>query len=218
MSFLQSLIETFEKGGVVMYPIFAFSVLGSALVIYKWFYFTRLEKDTENFCREFFSFIEKRDMNLAAGLCRARRIPMARIMVSGLKNHLTVQSQHNHPEFIKGSEEKTVGAIREVILGEIPRMERHLSTIAVTATILPMLGLLGTITGMITTFEIISIKGTGDPRTLGAGISEALITTEAGLITSIPLIFMHNHLSNRYDRLIASIEQNAARFLNIIGK
>jgi biopolymer transport protein ExbB len=84
----------------------------------------------------------------------------------------------------------------------------------VGAAVAPLLGLLGTVTGMIHTFRLISVFGTGDPRLLSAGISEALITTEAGLVVAIPLLLLHAFLSRRVQRLSEGLETSAITFLN----
>jgi len=85
----------------------------------------------------------------------------------------------------------------------IPAMEGNLSTIAILGTLLPMLGLLGTVTGMINVFEVIALQGSGKPDEMAGGISQALLTTAAGLITAIPVIIFHHLLSRRANALMA---------------
>jgi len=89
----------------------------------------------------------------------------------------------------------------------IPRLEGTLPTVAIIGTLLPMLGLLGTVTGMIKVFEVIAIHGTGDPGEMAHGISQALLTTASGLIIAIPVIFIHHILVRRLDMLIAVTQQ-----------
>jgi biopolymer transport protein ExbB len=105
-------------------------------------------------------------------------------------------------------------ALNEAILVETPRLERHLAVLSVGAAVAPLLGLLGTVTGMIRTFGLISVFGTGDPRLLSAGISEALITTEAGLVVAIPLVLLHAFLARRVHTIAESLEASAIGFLN----
>lgn len=93
-------------------------------------------------------------------------------------------------------------------------MENNIKTILVLASVAPLLGLLGTVTGMITTFDVISIFGTGNPKALASGISEALITTQAGLVVAIPGLFMGNSLNRQVERFQDRME----RFiLNIVS-
>ncbi len=93
-------------------------------------------------------------------------------------------------------------------LAEItPKMEGSLATIAILASLLPMLGLLGTVTGMINVFEVIALHGSGKPDEMADGISQALLTTASGLIIAIPVIFLHHLLSRRIDILMATTHQ-----------
>jgi biopolymer transport protein ExbB len=90
--------------------------------------------------------------------------------------------------------------------------------IAVTASTEPLLGLLGTVTGIINTFKLITVFGTGDPKLLSSGISEALITTEFGLYFAIPALLIHALLSRKVKTLLGSLEQIAVGFLNAMPK
>jgi biopolymer transport protein ExbB len=107
----------------------------------------------------------------------------------------------------------------EKMLHTKPRLERLLPFIALTAACAPLLGLLGTVTGMINTFNLITIFGTGDPKMLSSGISEALITTEYGLKIAIPALLVHALISRKTKGIMASMEQTAVGFINgIPGK
>jgi len=99
---------------------------------------------------------------------------------------------------------------------EIPPLERYLSALSVGAVVSPLLGLLGTVTGMIHTFGLISIFGTGDARLLSGGISEALVTTEAGLVVAIPLLLLHAFLSRRVRGITDGLETSAVAFTNAL--
>lgn len=107
-------------------------------------------------------------------------------------------------------------AVKTVLSDEIPKLNSHINTIAVIAGAAPLLGLLGTVTGMINLFKVITSYGTGDPKIMAGGISEALITTEAGLIIAIPVLLIHNFLRNRANDIQASAEKNAIRILNYL--
>jgi len=89
----------------------------------------------------------------------------------------------------------------------VPKMSGSLSTIAVLGSLLPMLGLLGTVTGMINVFEVIALNGSGKPDAMADGISQALLTTASGLIIAIPVIFLHHVLSRRLNTLLAVTQQ-----------
>jgi len=112
--------------------------------------------------------------------------------------------------------------IKEAILDagrqEIPKLERYLGILGTIASISPLLGLLGTVTGMIKVFRAISIYGVGSGSSLSLGIAEALITTVIGLSIAIPSLFMYNYFTERAERLILELEKNSMKFLNLICK
>jgi biopolymer transport protein ExbB len=97
------------------------------------------------------------------------------------------------------------------------RLQRYLSFLAICSAAAPLLGLLGTVTGIINTFELITVFGTGDPKTLSSGISEALITTKFGLIVAIPALLLHALLARMVKRFVDGMEKTAVRLLNRIA-
>jgi biopolymer transport protein ExbB len=108
--------------------------------------------------------------------------------------------------------------LQEAILREAPRLERFLAVLGILAAIAPLLGLLGTVTGMIGTFRVITLYGTGDPRMMSGGISEALVTTELGLAVAIPIMLLHTFLGRRVDHIIGDMEEKAVALTNISQK
>ena len=127
-------------------------------------------------------------------LSKIKLCPAARVMETGLCfTGRTIDGLDN--------------VIEEKILAEQGQQERFLSIIGVLASIAPLLGLLGTVTGMIDTFRAITIFGTGDPRMMSTGISEALVTTQAGLGIAIPLLLAHHFLRRRVALLVADMEE-----------
>jgi len=101
----------------------------------------------------------------------------------------------------------------EAILREVPKVERGLITLAILAAIAPMLGLLGTVSGMIETFQSITLFGTGDPKLMSGGISQALVTTELGLAVAIPLLLIHSLLSGKSNRLVQIFDEESAALI-----
>jgi biopolymer transport protein ExbB len=108
--------------------------------------------------------------------------------------------------------------MQEAILRELPHVERGLASLSVFAAVAPLLGLLGTVTGMIETFRVITLYGTGDPRLMSSGISEALVTTELGLAVAIPIMLFYTFLSRRANTIIGEMEEKAVHLSNIIQK
>ena len=106
----------------------------------------------------------------------------------------------------------------ENILNESTQIDRYGSFVLVIAAVAPLLGLLGTVTGMIETFDVITEFGTGDPKLLSGGISAALVTTMQGLIVAIPLLLIGNLLSGWAQSIKDSMEQNALHIVNLYEK
>jgi biopolymer transport protein ExbB len=106
----------------------------------------------------------------------------------------------------------------EDVLATRLRVQRFLPFVAIAASSAPLLGLLGTVTGIMSTFELITQFGTGDPKVLSSGISEALITTEYGLIVAIPSLLLHAFLSRRARSLVDEMEKTAVAFLNQVSR
>ena len=118
------------------------------------------------------------------------------------------------------AEEKEIqeSVLQEAILKELPRLERFLPILNVMGAVAPLLGLLGTVTGMISTFHVITLYGTGDPRMMSGGISEALVTTMLGLAVAIPIMLAHTFLSRRVDHIVGDMEEKAVALTNIIHR
>lgn len=102
----------------------------------------------------------------------------------------------------------------EAITREVPKLEKGQSMIKLLAAVAPLLGLLGTVTGMITTFQSISLFGTGDPKLMASGISQALVTTMLGLVVAIPLLFLHSLVVSRSSRLVQILDEQTAGLIN----
>jgi biopolymer transport protein ExbB len=101
----------------------------------------------------------------------------------------------------------------EAISSEIPRLSRGINWIKIISVVAPLLGLLGTVTGMIDVFETMSLFGTGDPKLMAGGISQALITTVLGLVAAIPCVFLHTMTSNKSRDLIQILQERATGIL-----
>ena len=113
----------------------------------------------------------------------------------------------------QNSDTKDVEALElkldDAILKEIPPLERNLSLLKLLAGVAPLLGLLGTVTGMILTFQAITLFGTGDPKLMAGGISQALITTVLGLVVAIPLLLLHAAAATRSRDIVQILEEQA---------
>jgi biopolymer transport protein ExbB len=117
---------------------------------------------------------------------------------------------------------KTPGELRIAVEDagrmEAPALERNLNWLGICATISPLIGLLGTVTGMIKVFRVISLQGPGDPFALAEGISEALVTTATGLVIAIPALLFHHYFTGKVDLLLHEMEHQSLRLMSILGR
>ena len=197
----KSFYEQLKEGGIVMIPLVGLGVGAVLLAIFKWLQFSRVRLATEADLQKVLGHIEARQPDQA--LSHARSIP-------GMAGELLTSAV----EHVDEKKEYIEEILYERMLGARTKLERGLPFLALTATTGPLMGLLGTVTGMIATFKIISGFGGGDPKMLAAGISEALICTAAGMAVAIPALLFHAFLSRRAKGIIGSMEQTAVGFVN----
>lgn len=195
-----------EQGGPVMWPLLAFSVLGLAVAIERFF---ALRKARVN-VNEFLAKVRKalmvnRSLRDAIKICEQYPGPVASVMKAGLL-------KFGQP---KEDIEKT---IENAALFEMGRLERGLSVLATTANVAPLLGFLGTVTGMINSFDALAKQGLSNPAAVASGISEALITTAAGLIIAIPVQLVYNYYMTRINKFVRDIETAANMLIETFGE
>jgi len=195
-----------EQGGPVMWPLLAFSVLGLAVAIERFF---ALRKARVN-VNEFLAKVRKalmvnRSLRDAVKICEQYQGPVASVMKAGLL-------KFGQP---KEDIEKT---IENAALFEMGRLERGLSVLATTANVAPLLGFLGTVTGMINSFDALAKQGLSNPAAVASGISEALITTAAGLIIAIPVQLAYNYYMTRINKFVRDIETAANMLIETFGE
>lgn len=175
------------KGGVWVVPILAFALFATAIGIGKFVQFARLPR------------VEPLDAVLGTGGSTANLQRLAARLRGPQQTLLRIAMQG-------ASAERRDDALLEFLLEQRQRLERFLGALAVTATVSPLLGLLGTVSGMITTFSLMTLFGAGDPAAVSGGISEALVTTEMGLVVAIPALIMHALLSRKATAYNQSLE------------
>ncbi|WP_298038319.1 MotA/TolQ/ExbB proton channel family protein [uncultured Desulfuromonas sp.] len=198
-------MEIFLKGGPLMYPILFCSVLALAIFLERLWTFFKVRRGSLALVREVEGLVIKNHLEEALVLCQRTGSPLARIFIGAL--HSAGRSR-----------EQIKTAVEEVGAREAAPLERYLGLLGTIATIAPLLGLLGTVLGMIRAFTVIATAGVGTPATLGGGISEALITTAAGLSVAIPTILLHKYLTSRVDRTILEMEEYSLRMVDLLGR
>lgn len=195
-----------HDGGPVMWPLLGFSILGLAFAVERFIALRRAKINVNEFLAKIRkALIVNRSVNDAIKICEQYRGPVASIMKAGLL-------KYGQP---KEDIEKT---IENAALYEMGRLERGLIVLATTANVAPLLGFLGTVTGMIKSFKALAEAGLSDPGRVAAGISEALITTAAGLIIAIPIQLMYNYFMSRINKFVRDIETATNMLLETFGE
>ena len=199
------MIEILEKGGVIMWLILALSLIAAVLIIERLFYFRKIRVDEEKMISRLKTTLKKGHFDEALSICENNPSPITNLMKVGIEH------RGYSPETIKNS-------IMDAANLEIPRMEKHLPALGTITHIAPLLGLLGTVTGNISAFGVLGKFGAvGDPGILAKGISEALLTTAAGLIVAIPAIIFYNYLVNKVNHTILWLENRVNELVLLLG-
>ena len=144
-----------------------------------------------------------------ARVCEDSGGPLANVLKAGLLKYSQAMIEERDV-----TKEEIQESIEEAGLLEIPQLQRNLPVIGTLAVISPLLGLLGTVTGMIRAFTTIALEGTGDPQQLAGGISEALLTTAAGLTIAIPCLIAYNYFDSRVNNYVLEIQQVSTEMVN----
>ncbi|MDR3090093.1 MAG: MotA/TolQ/ExbB proton channel family protein [Desulfobulbaceae bacterium] len=197
--------EQVLSGGPLVWPILLIPVVAIFLLLERVIFLWRGRIKADDFLAKIEHLAEngpETGWRAAGELCGGVSAkPLARVLGAGIA-------------VIGQGRDAVENGLQEAILKEIPPMERFLSTLSVLAAIAPLLGLLGTVTGMIDTFEVITMFGTGDPRMMSGGISVALVTTMLGLMVAIPIMLAHALLSRSVENRIAELEEKSVALVN----
>ena len=195
--------ELIKSGGWLMLPIIACSVIAMAIVLERlWAYRTRKVLPA-NLVAQIWQLHQKQQLTPAHIATVRKSSPLGRILAAGLVNLA-------HPREVMKQ------AIEEEGRQVVHELERYLNTLGTIANISPLLGLLGTVIGMIKVFAAITSAGVGNPAVLAGGISEALITTAAGLSVAIPAVIFHRYLSGKVDRIVVRMEEQALKMVDVM--
>jgi biopolymer transport protein ExbB len=200
-----SLIEHVRKGGFWVYPILALALIASLAAISKWIQLSRIRDLRPGTMRAVLDAVKNEDRLKAESALESLRHPAKALLQRGI-------------EMSNRSTSDVEEAMYEKFLEAEPPLQRGLSFIAIASATAPLLGLLGTVTGMIYTFRLINVFGTGDAKSLASGISEALVTTELGLVVAIPALMLHALLSRRVQAIRSSMELASLAFVNGLPK
>lgn len=199
------MLDFMIKGGVVMIPILACSVIALAIVIERFINLTEGKVIPKDFFARIKGLLLEGHINEALSICSKSNKPIAKIIEAGIMKYYFGRDEIKE-------------AIEDAGRHEIASVEKYLNILSTIAGVAPLLGLLGTVTGMIKVFNIISLGGIGKAEELAGGIGEALITTAAGLSIAIPTLVFHNIFSERADRLILKMEKSSMELTEILSQ
>lgn len=201
--------EFMQKGGPIMWPILLCSVIAFAIVIERLIRLRQEQIDTKTFMEQISRSLKRNKVMEALDLCDRTGGPIAAILKAGILKHDRPRNEIRE-------------AIEDAGVHELPRLERNLPVLATVAHVAPLLGLLGTVTGLVQAFQVIESKATVlnpvNPGDLAGGIWEALLTTVFGLCVAIPTYVAYNYLVSRVDGFVLDMERSATDLMNILGE
>ena len=194
-----------QKGGYLMYPIALCSVFALGIFLERVWTYLKVRQEFRTLAHQVEPLVAKGNNEDAIATCHKSSSPLAEVFLAALR--------------VAGRNRDQIKAVvEETGRREAAPLQRFLGMLGTIATISPLLGLLGTVVGMIRAFNVIASQGMGTPATLGGGISEALVTTAAGLTVAIPVILAHRYLSARLDQLMIEMEEYSLRLVDLLGE
>ncbi len=200
------MIDLIVKGGVVLWTIMLLSIVAVSIVIERYLYFRKIRTDEEKLFLRVKSAIAKGHFDEGLAICDASPSPFSTLLKTGIEHR--DRSPYERKE-----------VLRDAAAQEVPRLEKNVGALGTIAHIAPLLGLLGTVTGNIKAFGVLGRFGSvGDPSMLAKGISEALLTTAAGLIVAIPATIFYNMLTSRVNALIVKMENQVNEMTLVLGE
>lgn len=197
------MFEVIKAGGWLMVPILACSIVAMAIILERFWSLQRKRITPKHLVAQAWHWAKNGELNEARINFLRNSSPLGRILAAGLVN------RHHSREVMKEGIEETGRHI-------VPQLERFLNTLGTIAAITPLLGLLGTVFGMIEVFNAILEHGVGSPKELAGGISTALITTAAGLSVAIPSLMFYRYFRGRVDELVITMEQESLKLVEIL--
>ena len=199
--------EMLQKGGPLMWPIVFCSFVAFVIVVERIIFLRRAYTDVRKFSEQIARSVKRNRIMDAIDLCEKTQGPIANVLKEGLLKHDRPRSEIRE-------------AIEDAAIHEVPLLERRMSILATIAHITPLLGLLGTVVGMVETFQVIQEKSSAsapvNPGDLAGGIWQALLTTVMGLCVAIPTYVAYNYLTSRVDGFVLDIEKSATDLLNTL--
>ena len=197
------MLEIVQSGGWLMVPILLCSIVAAAICVERLWTLQRSRIVPKNLLSQIWSAVKTEELDAQKLRELRANSPLGQVLAAGVAN-------------AKRGREVMKEAMEEVASQVSHDMERYLTSLGIIASISPLLGLLGTVVGMIKVFTALMLEGAGNANVLAGGISQALITTAAGLSVAIPALIFHRFFLRRIDELVVTMEQEAGKLVEIL--
>ena len=200
------MFELIQRGGFLMWPILGFSAVAMAIFLERWIFYRRQDLKIDEFLAGIVNLIQRHKYEEALDRCDEAHGPVAQVVHSAIKHHELPKSELRE-------------VVQEVAQLQIPRLEQHLATLATLGFLTPLIGLLGTVTGMISVFMTLqSHSGTATAGDLAGGVWEALLTMAAGLCVAIPSYAGYNFLVTRLNHFVRDMERAGIEMVQVLSE
>jgi biopolymer transport protein ExbB len=199
------MIELFQKGGFAMYPMLVLSIIAIAISIERFVYLRRAKTDADSFMFKINEFLSRNALDAAYNYCEKASFPISRIIKAGLKNQRLGRAE-------------VVRAIEDAGALEVAILEKGILILQMISKVAPLMGLFGTVTGMIQSFQAMGSAGGENPRLVAAGIGEALIATAGGLVVAIPAYFLSFYFVNEVNKFLLDMQKSSIQFLDAMNE
>lgn len=199
---MMNFVDLFNRGGLVMYPLILCSLFVVAIAVERFRYYRSVDTELDKLLTALEPKLEAQDWVGAAEVCTVTKGAVAQVLLSGLRR-------------IKHSR-KLESTLENAAALEAANLRKNLGHLDTIVTLAPLLGLLGTVVGMIQSFSVFNLKS-GQPMAITGGVGEALVATAAGLCVAVLALIVHSFYSHRLDAIITDMEQACAVFLNSVA-
>lgn len=197
------MLELFKAGGWLMIPLFICSVISIAIIAERFWSLQSKRIAPPELVTQIWQWLKFNQVDQSRVKALQANSPLGQILAAGLINRTS-------------SREITKESIEDIGRHVTVALERNLNTLGTIAAISPLIGLLGTVIGMIKVFAVITAQGVGNPETLAGGISEALITTATGLVVAIPSLIFYRYFRGKISKLVVGMEEQAMQLIEIL--
>ncbi len=197
------MLEIVQSGGWLMVPILLCSILAAAISVERFWTLQRTRITPKNLLAQVWSSLKADDLDSQKLRDLRNNSPLGQVLAAGIAN------AKRSRDIMKEAMEEAAGQVSH-------DLERYLTSLGIIASISPLIGLLGTVVGMIKVFTALMLEGAGNANVLAGGISQALITTAAGLSVAIPALIFHRFFLRRVEELVVTMEQEAGKLVDIL--